>query len=171
MSTRKSSEVVSCAGTNAGRFFAGLGTVVDFHDTLIIFAYDQQLSADVENTPYYLECLQGIAAGRGSEQLQEKVVIESSLGKVSLLNIRDAYKQLNLDINEHLTEDYIIGMYDSRVPDVGKQQEAELKEALRTIGIHRHSERVKNHASGSMFHLPYTFACHGMFTNLVNSHS
>lgn len=84
-------------------FYAGLGSIEDFHDDLITFAYDRQILTDPYNTPYYLECLQGIAAGRNSEDLRTKAAIEASSDKISFSDIRAAFKSLGLTA-ERLTE-------------------------------------------------------------------
>ena len=52
------------------RYYAGLGAVGNFHDSLIQFAYERQVSCDPGNSSYYLECLDGIAEGRKSEDLK-----------------------------------------------------------------------------------------------------
>ena len=131
-------------------FYASLGAMRDFQDSLISFAYDQQLLADPENGPYYLECLQGISTGRQSEELQEKAAIEASLGRVSLQDIRHSFEQLGLEIGAAMTDDYIIGTFQSRVADAGDRQEGELKRALKIVGQYRNSERIEQHASDTI---------------------
>ncbi|KAL6721170.1 ubiquitin-specific protease ubp2 [Lecanora helva] len=127
-------------------FYAGLGAVEDFHDELLMFAYYQQLQQDHVNTPYYLECLQGIAEGRNSEYLQLKIAIEATSDKISRRDIRSAYKELDLHANEVYEDDTIIGTFNSRVTDAPKQ-EPEMRRALKIIGQDRSSEKIRVVAS------------------------
>ena len=131
------------------RFYAGLGATGDFHDDLIGYAYDRQIACDVENTPYYLECLQGIEEGRSSEDLQTKVAIEASSDKISLKDVRGAYRDLGLDgQSENLDDDTIIGTFQSRILDAPKQ-ELEMRRALMVIGQNRSSDKIQFIASKS----------------------
>lgn len=128
-------------------FYAGLGTTGDFHDDLITFAYQRQVESDPVNIPYYLECLQGIAGGRGSEALQTLAAIEASSDKISLKDVRSAYKEIGLEFPSNpLDDDTIIGTFQSRVSDAPRQ-EAEIRRALRIIGQHRSSEKIQQVAS------------------------
>ncbi|KAL9595097.1 MAG: hypothetical protein Q9179_005121 [Wetmoreana sp. 5 TL-2023] len=128
-----------------------LGTVkwakLDFHDDLIRFAYERQLITDPEHYPYYLECLQAIAEGRQSEDLQTLVAIEASAGKVSVRDIRNAYKALDLEVDSGLlTDDYIIGSFQARSAD-SPRQEPDLRRALQIIGNDRSSQAIQFVAS------------------------
>ena len=129
-------------------FYAGLGAAGDFHDELVAFAYDCQIACDRENVPYYLECLQAIAIGRdNSEELHTKAVIEETMGKVSLKDIRQAYSSLNLSMGDpQLADETIIGTFQARISDAPKH-EAEMRKDLRIIGEDRSSERIKLVAS------------------------
>ena len=128
------------------RFYAGLGAVEDFHDELLMISYEQQIEQDQYNTPYYLECLQGIAEGRNSEQLQLKIAVEATSDKISRKDIRAAYKELGLNAQETHEDDTIIGIFNSRVTDAPKQ-EPEMRRALKIIGQHRSSGRIQVVAS------------------------
>lgn len=103
--------------------------------------------ADPEHTPNYLECLQVLAEGRKSEDLQTLVAIEASSGKVSMQDIRNAYKVLGLDF-ENLSDDYIIGSFQSRAAD-SPRQEPELRRALQIVGQDRSSQKIQLIASKS----------------------
>lgn len=123
--------------------------MLDFHDDLISFAYERQIACDISNSPYYLECLQGIANGRNSEDLQTKVAIEASSGKVSVHDIREAYKSFGLDMQSIFhDDDTIIGTFQSRVAD-SPVQEPDLRRALDIIGQHRKSASIQHVASNS----------------------
>ena len=129
------------------RFYAGLGAKSDFHDELLSFAYDRQIVCDPPNAPYYFECLQGIADGRKSEDLQTKQAIEASSGKISLGDVREAYKAFGLEYpSNELSDETIIGNFHSRISDAPKQ-EPELRTALRNIGESRSSAKIQYIAS------------------------
>lgn len=133
------------------RFYASLGATADFHDDLIVFAYQRQIDVDPNNTPYYLECLQGLGEGRNSEDLQTQAAIEASSGKISLKDIKSAYKDLGLDFNQPLLDDdTIIGTFQARVSDAPRQ-ESELRRALQIIGQSRSSEKIQFIASKGQF--------------------
>lgn len=127
-------------------YYAGLGAVENFHDDLIKFAYERQVLIDTDNTPYYLECIQGIAAGRNSEELATQVAIEASDEKLSYRDIRAAYKELGLDARAQLEDDIILGTFRSRISDAPKQ-EAEMRRALKVIGQDRGSQAIQSVAS------------------------
>lgn len=101
---------------------------------------------DPYNTPYYLECLQGIARGRHSETLHTKVAIEASENRISLKDVRAAFKELGLDSRSDYEDDTIIGTFQSRVSDAPKQ-ETEMRRALKIIGQSRRSEKIEFVAS------------------------
>ncbi len=128
------------------RFYAGLGAVEDFHDELIRFAYERQIESDGSNTAYYLECLQGIAEGRDSENLHVKVAIEATSEKISGRDIRAAYKDLGLDASKNHEDDNILGIFNSRIADAPKQ-EPDMRRALKIIGQDRSSEKILTVAS------------------------
>ena len=128
------------------RWHAGLGAIADFHDDLIGFAYERQLATDPFNTPYYLECLQGIAKGRHSEALDTMVAIEASENKISLQDVRGAFKELGFDFRADIEDDTIIGTFRARIADAPKQ-EAEMRRALKIIGQSRQSEKIQLVAS------------------------
>ena len=134
---------------------------------MIGFAYDRQIDCDPKNTPYYLECLQGIAEGRKSEDLQTKSAVEASTGKISLQDIRDAYKSFGLEYrSEHLDDEHIIGTFQARVADAPKQ-EPELRRALRIIGQNRLSRKIQQVASNGRF--IYFYSVYVLLSSTVNS--
>ncbi|KAL8797438.1 MAG: hypothetical protein Q9195_000254 [Heterodermia aff. obscurata] len=127
-------------------FYAGLGVVGDFHDELIIFAYDRQIATDPDNLAYYLECLQGICDGRdGPPDLQTKVLLEQTADKVSGRDLRSAYRKLG--VNSSLPDETILGTFQARLLDAPSHQEEELREALKMVGIYRKSKRLREAAS------------------------
>ncbi|KAI9743337.1 MAG: ubiquitin-specific protease ubp2 [Claussenomyces sp. TS43310] len=127
-------------------YFAGLGAVGTFDDQLVAFAYRRQCACDPSNKPYYLECLEDIANGRNSEDLQEELVMAVSLGGQTQKAIDDAYKFFRLDPYEFHDDDHIIGLYRSRVEAAPRQAE-EARACLTIIGKARESAKVQEEAS------------------------
>lgn len=128
-------------------FYAGLGVLADFHDDLVVFAYKAQIDCDPQNIAYYLECLQTIAAGRHSEDLQIQADIEQMRGHISLKDIRAAYANLGLNARDtQLSEDIIIGTFQARIADAPKQ-EGPMRHDLKIIGQDRGSKRIELVAS------------------------
>ena len=121
--------------------YAGLGAVNDFTDDLIMFAYDRQRECDSQNSPYYLECLQGIANGRKSVELQEKSVMAISMGEHTLTEIENAYKFFTIDPDTNAGDEHVIGVYQSRIEAAPRQKE-EARECLLVIGQARQSKRI-----------------------------
>ena len=139
-------QVPTLAGLWSPRWYAGLGATADFHDELIEFSYERQVEVDSDNTPYYLDCLQGIARGRHSEALDTKVAIEASENRISLEDVRAAFKEFGLDSRAEYDDDTIIGTFQSRIVDAPKQ-EANMRRALKIIGQSRRSEKIELVAS------------------------
>lgn len=91
-----------------------------------------------------------MSEGRHSEELQTKVAIEASSGKISQRDIRNAYKELGLDTESgNPNDDTIIGTFQARVSDASRQ-ETDLRRALKIIGQNRHSEKIQLVAANSM---------------------
>jgi len=126
--------------------YAGLGAVNDFSDDLIGFAYERQRDSDPQNIPYYLECLQGIAHGRDSVDLQEKSVMAISIGEHTLKDIEDAYKFLAISPDTAGGDDHIIGVYKSRIEAAPRQKE-EARQCLLIIGQARQSKAIQTLAN------------------------
>ena len=127
--------------------FAALGCLEDFDDSLLIFAYEQQILRDPENTPIYLECLQILADERQSPDLQMKVAMEVSSGRASKKDVRFAYQQLGLD--QSLDDDTLAGAFQARIADAPAQA-AEARNLLMIIGEDRGSASLQLLASDSV---------------------
>ena len=134
-------------------FYAGLGAVSELHDDLITFSYRRQIDCDSENTSYYLECYQGIAKGRTSVELETKVTIEISVGRRSLSDVKAAFRAFSLEMDEYMSDEHIIGVFEARLSDSPKQ-ETQLREYLLTIGGYRDSSKIQQVAANSRHTLP-----------------
>lgn len=126
-------------------YYAGLGTVGDFADNLLLFAYTRQAAVDSDNAPYYFECLQDLAVGRGSMYLQEEVAKLASQDCVSRKDVDKAYRYFGIDPSHRsfITDDHIIGVFRSRLSDMGPSLANDLRKHLRTIGQARNSDTIK----------------------------
>jgi ubiquitin carboxyl-terminal hydrolase 25/28 len=122
--------------------YASLGAVDDFTDDFLLWAYERQCDCDPSNRPYYLDCLRGIAGGRKSSELEMKVAMAASEGEVGLREIENAYKYLALDPDTREGDDYIIGVYNSRI-EAAPLQKDEARDSLRVIAKARASAKIE----------------------------
>jgi ubiquitin carboxyl-terminal hydrolase 25/28 len=122
--------------------YLSLGAVENFTDTLLEWAYDRQCQCDPVNKAYYLDCLNGIALGRGSSDLQMKVVMATSAGEHGLKAIEDSYKFFGLTSETAEGDDHVMGLYKSRIESAPRQKD-EARECLAIIAKHRNSEKIE----------------------------
>jgi ubiquitin carboxyl-terminal hydrolase 25/28 len=122
--------------------YISLGAVDNFTDELLSWAYDRQCECDPSNKPYYLDCLEDLAKGRESIDLQTKVVMATSAGELGQKAIEDSYRYFNLDPDLVEGDDHIMGFYKSRIESAPRQKE-EARNCLLTIAKHRNSEKIK----------------------------
>lgn len=132
--------------------YASLGVIDNFTDEMLMWAYDRQCECDSHNKPYYLDCLKGFADGRQSSDLQTKYVMATSAGEYGLKEIEDAYRFFALDIKSTLTDDVIIGNYQSRIESAPRQKD-EARNCLRKIARARNSEKIESVANDSTMSL------------------
>lgn len=121
--------------------FASLGAVDDFTDNFLLWAYERQCECDPSSRPYYLDCLSNIAHGRKSSELELKVAMAASEGEVGLREVEEAYKFFALDPNTREGDEYIIGVYNSRIESAPRQKD-EARIALRAIARARNSMKI-----------------------------
>ena len=134
-------------------YYASLGAVESFTDSLLIWAYDRQCECDPENRPYYLDCLTDLAKGRQSSDLETKVVIATSAGQHGLKEIEEAFNFFSLDPATTEGDDHIIGVYYSRIESAPRQKD-EARQCLKVIASARNSEKVKAVANDQTMSLP-----------------
>jgi ubiquitin carboxyl-terminal hydrolase 25 len=134
------------------RYYAGLGTVGDFSDALLLYAYTRQVAEDRNNAVYYFECLQDLAVGRKSEMLQMEVSRLASLGLTSRRDLISAYQYFRMDPSHArvLNDDHIIDQFQSLLPDISPTQREEARQKLRVIGNARNSNKILQAASDSI---------------------
>lgn len=79
----------------------------------------------------------------------------ASQGHISRNDVEHAYKCLGLNPSDgaHLSDEYIVNIFQSRLPDVGSNQEGEMRLALRTLGQARQSEYIRQAATDCMLEL------------------
>lgn len=133
-------------------YYAGLGAKGDFSDSLLLFAYHRQVAVDSLNGPYYFECLQEIAAGRTSEQLQMEVATLASRGCINRAEVITAYQYFGIDPQHTrvITDEHIIGVFRSRLSDISPSAIEEARRQLRIIGQARNSDTLVREASDAI---------------------
>ncbi|KAF2176396.1 cysteine proteinase [Zopfia rhizophila CBS 207.26] len=133
-------------------YYAGLGAVGDFADSLLLFAWARQTAVDTVNSTYYFECLQSIAIGRNSQMLGEHVQMLASQGHTNRKEVAKAYSALGIDPahSAHLTDDIIIGQFRARLQDIAPSAVEGTRNMLRVIGAARHSELIQLEASNAI---------------------
>ena len=122
-------------------YYASLGAVDSFNDDLLGWAYDRQRACDPQNKPYYLDCIRDLAKGRQSSDLQVKAALAVSQGEIGLNEIEVAYNALGIDPNTTEGDDYVVGVYKSRIENAPRQK-AEARQALSLIGKVRQSAKI-----------------------------
>lgn len=127
-------------------YYASLGVIDNFTDEHLIWGYDRQCDSDKVNKPYYLDCLEDIATGRDSSDLQTKVVIATSAGEYSLKAIKSAYKFFGLQSDTNEGDDHIIGLYKSFIESSPKQKQ-KAKSTLKALAIIRNSKTLERAAN------------------------
>ncbi|KAL1303261.1 hypothetical protein AAFC00_006675 [Neodothiora populina] len=134
--------------------FGVLGALGDFSDPLIDYAYKRQSTADPDKTPYYFDCLQQLAQGRGSEYLFVRTSEIVSEGVVGKRDLEDAYNDISgtrdLASAKNIDEQYIISLYRATISDCGTEQRAKLRQSLQKIGQSRASKAIMNAASDTV---------------------
>jgi len=122
--------------------YISLGAVYDFTDRLLEWSYERQCECDPLNKPYYLDCLEDLATGRQSADLQLRVVMATSAGEVGQKAIEDSYRFFNLDPDSVEGDEHIMGLYKSRIESAPRQKDA-ARDCLLTIAKHRKSEKIE----------------------------
>lgn len=141
--------------SDSSSYYAGLGALHDFSDPLLLYSFDRQVVCDPQNSPYYFECIQDIARGRKSEFLETRVMTLASEGHISRKDVDEAYTYFGIDPRHGplLNDGHIIGLFQSRLPDIGRTQEGEMRQMLRTLGQVRNSYALDQAASECQCHL------------------
>ncbi|USP73273.1 hypothetical protein yc1106_00547 [Curvularia clavata] len=133
-------------------YYASLGALADFDDSLILFSFSRQVAVDIENKAYYFECLQDLAAGRESETLGMQVALLASQGLISKRDANRAYQYFGIDPAHAsiIGDEHVIGSFKSRLSDISPMQAEEARKQLRVLGDVRDSERIRAEAAGSI---------------------
>lgn len=114
-----------------------------------------------------MTALEEIQKSRNSEKLAAQVAVERSTGRHTLTDISQAYRSLNVQSNQEIDDDHIVGCYNSLSVNVSAEQKRRLKESLAIVGEHRGSRRLMDLARDgllSLLHkspkLTFTRNCH-----------
>lgn len=130
------------AETEEHPYYASLGAVEDFTDEYLAWAYDRQCECDPINKPYYLDCLEDLARGRSSYQLQTKVAMATSSGEYGTNAIEEAYNYFELSSSSKDSDEYIISLYEARISLSPRQKEM-AQSCLEKIAKHRNSSALE----------------------------
>lgn len=123
-------------------YYKSLGAVETFTDAYLSWAYDRQCACDPANKPYYFDCLEDLAKGRESPDLQVKVTMAISLGEYGLKQLEDSFKFFGLDPASKEGDDHIMGVFKSRIASAPRQKQ-EAKNCLLIIAKYRNSEAIE----------------------------
>ena len=120
--------------------------------TLVVDAFNRQVSVDPGRTSPYLQCLKAIGELRGGEDgaiIDQAVQVAYAEGKYTDDDIVTAYD------DTRLTEDSIIGKFYAFMSSTN--QETESRTQLWRIGDSRRSERIKSAAEDSKFYVQVNY--------------
>jgi len=122
-------------------FYSGLGAMPDFSDSLLEFCFRQQVANYPQSSAYFFDCLSGIAQKRNTEELSMAVAMLASEGYVTQEEVLQAYRYLGFRADAALTisDDQVLGSFNSRLENSPRHQESDLREKLRIIGRARGS--------------------------------
>lgn len=125
-------------------YYASLGAVSELGDELIFYAYEAQCTSDPANKAYYLECLKDIAMTRNSEKLTTEFQLLASRGHRTSGEIAAACREFGLTPRKmwELSDDDILGNFESRLQDSGSEAKAKLRAALDVLGTERDSGKL-----------------------------
>lgn len=129
-------------------YYASLGALGDFADSLIEFCYDRQIASNPQDTPYYYDCLCKIAQNRNSESLQLKATMLESEGIFGRRAIEEAYQFL--DVDPSVSDTFIADKYRSRYDDTGPSMRPRMKEMLQRLVYARQSQELFNIVTDSL---------------------
>ncbi|KAI5806349.1 hypothetical protein EDC01DRAFT_609601 [Geopyxis carbonaria] len=122
-------------------YYASLGSIAEFSDLLLLWAFSRQRTCDPDNASYYFECLVEIANGRNSEILQLEVAKLRSQGEFTSMDFLDAARALGIENPNTMDEELVIGIFRARLTD-SPRQEAQMREHLSIIGKYRKSHNI-----------------------------
>ena len=133
-------------------YYASLGSLADFADFLLIFAFERQVEVDPPNTQYYFECFKDLANGRQSDTLLTESARLESMGYLTRGDVTQAYRSLGIDPSHAhaLSDELITSQFQSRLSDISPNQVQEARNALHILGIARGSEMIKRAASSTI---------------------
>lgn len=127
--------------------------------TLVVDAFNRQVSVDPGRTSLYLQCLKAIGELRGGEDgaiIDQAVQVAYAEGKYTDDDIVTAYRYFGLSHDDtRLTEDSIIGKFYAFLSSTN--QETGSRTQLWRIGDSRRSERIKSAAEDSKFYVQVNY--------------
>ncbi|KAJ5679680.1 hypothetical protein N7462_007924 [Penicillium macrosclerotiorum] len=129
------------------RFYEDIGATEDMSASLIVEAYQRQVSVDPARGARYLQCLKAIGTLRGGEDweiIDQAAQVAYSEGKYSEDDVAEAYKYFGLwQDDPNITEDSIIGKFYAFLSSTSQEKETESRQQLWRIGHSLGNERIK----------------------------
>jgi ubiquitin carboxyl-terminal hydrolase 25/28 len=133
--------------------YAGLGVSRDFSSNLVMHAFRKQIDWLPEHNAYFFDCVTAIKDRRATEEMQMNFALLMSEGYSSRADVMNAYRYLGFDDLKYLhrlTDNEILGRFDSRLQSIGRNQEAELRSQLKIIGRARGSAGLLSHSENEV---------------------
>jgi ubiquitin carboxyl-terminal hydrolase 25/28 len=128
--------------------YAGLGAAQDFSTDLLLYSFRRQTEYDPVKSPYYYDCLTAIAKKNQTDDMNMQLALLASEGFVSRAEVRDAYRYLGFNVSDiaKLTDQDVLGHFESYLESSHHSRESELRERLKIIGKARGSSLLTNAA-------------------------
>lgn len=105
---------------------------------------------DPQQSALLMTALESIRRERDSELLATHIAVEESMGRYSIERLKQAHHFFGLALDQHLTEEHIIGTFQARLRDAPRQ-EREMRQNLYMIGEHRNSHKIMDFARNGKF--------------------
>lgn len=141
--------------------YAALGALQDLPDDFILYGFARQTICDPEHSPYYFDCFAAVTNDRRSESLELQLATMQSQGYYGRAEIGKAYRYFNIDPDNaaEMSDEHILGIFQSRLDSEPRHRDVELRQQLRIIGQARGSAMLQDSASNCES-LPSSYKCY-----------
>ncbi|OWB54903.1 peptidase activity protein [[Candida] boidinii] len=123
-----------------------------YSEQLLVNTYQALTSLNKDLIPEYFDALKWCSLNhQNSYVLQTYVASLSSAGTIGFTELKECYKQFDIDINDpdiaaQLTDDMLIIAYQNAlILSTDKQSKIKLRNSLKTLGIYRESEAINDY--------------------------
>jgi hypothetical protein len=131
--------------------YAGLGIARDFSSDLVMYAFRKQAVWIPEQSAFFYDGVLEVSQKRLSEDMNVNVATLASQGYFTRDEVKEAYRYLgfndqakNWSTLSVLSDNDILGQFDSRRQNTAKSQESELRHKLRIIAKSRASAMLQS---------------------------